>query len=249
MPKYCANLTWLFQELPFVERFQAAADAGFTGVEVLFPYDGDAQQIRSEILRYDLSMVLINTPPPNYTGGERGFAAVPELRDRFRRDFKRVLRYAQVLQPEIIHIMSGAAEGPEAEAIFIDNLKWAVDEAPGQTLSIEVINPVDMEGYFLSDYDLAARVLDAVGAKTLTLQFDTYHAHKITGDVGATWAQVNDLVGHIQVGDVTTRAEPGRDVFDHAGFLAQLEAEGYQDWVSGEYKPAGRTVDGLDWRV
>jgi len=249
MPRYCANLTWLFTELPFIERFAAAKDAGFDGVEVLFPYDGDVQQIRTALLRYELEMVLINCPPPNYTGGPRGFAAQPEAQDRFRRDFKRVLRYAQVLQPRFLHVMSGEAEGPEAEACLVENLSWAAREARGQKITIEVINQGDMPGYFLSDYDLAARVLDAVGHPDVALQFDTYHAHKITGDVAACWNTFGQRVSHIQVGQAETRHEPIGGAFDHAEFFRTLDADGYSGWVSGEYKPALDTAGGLSWRI
>jgi hydroxypyruvate isomerase len=123
MPKFCANLTWLFTELPFLERFEAAKEAGFDAVEILSPYDVNAQDIVKQLAKHDLGMVLINCPPPNYTGGEQGFAAVPGLEARFRTDFKRALRYAQTLGAQHLHIMSGVAEGAAAKAAFIENLR------------------------------------------------------------------------------------------------------------------------------
>ena len=247
MPKFAANLTWLFKELPLVDRVRAAAEAGFEGVEVLFPYDVNAQELRDACVIHGVEMALINSPPPNYTGGDQGWAAVPELQSRFRKDFGRVIRYAQVLKPEILHIMSGVAEGPEAEAVFIDNLAWACLEAPNHKITIEVINRTTMPGYFLHDYDQAARIIDKVGAPNLGLQFDTFHAHAITGDVTATWEAHGALATHVQVGNGGDRHEPSAEPFDHPAFFEMLDAAGYRGWVAGEYEPAGSTEAGLAW--
>ncbi len=247
MPKFAANLTFLFKEYPFLERFQAAADAGFDAVEVLFPYDDAVTEVVRRLGRSGLPLALINTPPPNWTGGERGFAALPGGEDRFRRDFKRCLRYAQRLKPRHIHIMAGKAEGRVAHETFIANLAWAAEQAPGQSLTIEPLNQVDMPGYFLSDYELAAVVLAEVGAPNLGLQFDSYHAQLITGDAIAAWQSMAHLVRHIQVGGVPGRHEPGAGDVDHPRFFEMLDAAGYDGFVSGEYNPAGRTEDGLGW--
>ncbi|WP_341368881.1 TIM barrel protein [Yoonia sp. BS5-3] len=247
MPNYCANLTWLFTELPFLERFAAAKDAGFDAVEVLSPYDVNAQDIVNQLSRYELRMALINCPPPNYTGGEPGFAAVPGLQERFRRDFKRALRYAKTLDATHLHLMSGEAEGPEARTVLIDNLRWAAAEAPGQSLTIEPIGPAAMPGYFLNDFDLARDVIVAVGAPNVRLQFDAYHAQSITGDALAAWKKYRDLVTHVQVAQTPHRSEPGPGEIDYPAFFAQLDADGYQGWVSGEYTPASDTGAGLDW--
>lgn len=247
MPKFCANLSWLFTELPFMERFKAAKEAGFDAVEVLFPYDCPAQEMRDQLVWNDLAFVLMNCPPPNATGGAQGFAAIPGLEDRFRRDFERTLRYARVLKPRHIHIMAGAAEGPEAKATFTENLRWAATRAPKQSLTIEPINRTDMPGYFLTDYDIAARVLDAVGAANLSLQFDAYHAHRITGDVMGAWAAHGARAAHIQVAGFPGRNEPLGGKIDYPSFFARLDSDGYKGWVSGEYAPAGATEAGLGW--
>lgn len=247
MPKFCANLTWLFTELPLMDRFRAAAEAGFEAVEILFPYDAPAQDMRDQMLWNGLTFVLMNCPPPNATGGPQGFAAIPGLEDRFRRDFDRTLRFAQVLKPRHIHIMAGAAEGPEAETAFIENLKWAAGHAPRQSLTIEPINRADMPGYFLADYDTAARVLDAVAAPNLGLQFDAYHAHRITGDVTGTWKAHGSRAVHIQVAGYPGRNEPADGEIDYAAFFARLDRDGYTGWVSAEYAPADGTLDGLGW--
>ncbi|KJZ19571.1 hydroxypyruvate isomerase family protein [Loktanella sp. S4079] len=247
MPKFCANLTWLFQELPFMDRFAAAKEAGFDGVEVQFPYDVNAQDVVNQLVRHDLKMVSINCPPPNYTGGEPGWAAVPELKDRFRRDFTRAVRYAKTLGAEYVHIMAGKAEGLEAQKTYIENLKWAAAQAPKQKLTIEPINDQDMPGYFLNSFVLASEVLGIVDAPNLGLQFDAYHAAKITGDVFTTWERMRNLTAHVQVAQIPHRTEPIAGEIDYPAFFATLARDGYGGWVSGEYGPATTTAAGLGW--
>ncbi|SPH16673.1 Putative hydroxypyruvate isomerase YgbM [Defluviimonas aquaemixtae] len=247
MPKFCANLSCLFTELPFMERFSAAKEAGFDAVEVLSPYDCPAQDMRDQLVWNALAFALMNCPPPNATGGLQGFAAIPGLEDRFRRDFDRTLRFAQVLKPLHIHVMAGAAEGPEAEATFIRNLRWAAERAPTQSLTIEPINRYDKPGYFLADYDTAAHVLDAVAAHNLALQFDSYHAHRITGDVMAAWSVHGHRSAHVQIAGFPGRNEPLSGEIDYAAFFSRLDADGYQGWVSAEYAPAAATDAGLSW--
>lgn len=247
MPNFCANLTWLFTELPFLERFAAAKEAGFDAVEVLSPYDVNAQDIVSELAKNDLKMVLINCPPPNYTGGDQGFAAIPGLEDRFRNDFHRALRYARTLGATHLHLMSGAAQGDAAKATFIDNLRWAAAEAPNQSLTIEPINNDTLPGYFLNSFDLGHAVVKAVDAPNLRLQFDTYHAAKITGDVLGTWEAMRKITVHVQVAQMPDRTEPDRGEIDYPAFFATLDAAGYDGWVAGEYKPRTQTETGLGW--
>lgn len=247
MPRFCANLTYLFTEYPFLERFQAAAEAGFEAVEVLFPYDDPAPDIVRRLHGCGLPLALINTPPPNYTGGARGFAALPGGTDRFQRDFRRVLRYADRLRPQHIHILSGTAEGPEASATYVANLAWAAEQAPDQSLTIEPVNQADVPGYFLSSYDQAVEILAEISAPNLSLQFDAYHAQIITGDALAAWDRFGGQVRHVQVGGVPGRHEPVAGDIDYPAFFAALDAGGYDGWVSGEYNPAKRTEDGLGW--
>lgn len=247
MPKFAANLTMLFTELPFMERFAAAREAGFDAVEVLFPYEFSAQEMRHQLVMNDLTFVLMNVPPPNWTGGDRGFAAVPGAEERFRRDFERSLRFADVLKPHHVHIMSGKATGAVARATYIENLKWAAGRAPKRSLTIEPINPIDMPGYFLNDFDLAAEVLDAVGAPNLHLQFDMYHAQMLTGDGAAVWRKHGHRAVHIQVAGTPGRHEPVAGDIDYPAFFAALDAQGYKGFVSGEYTPALTTEEGLGW--
>lgn len=247
MPRFCANLSWLFTERPMIERIAAARSAGFEGIEILFPYDEPAAQIAEAARLAGLPVVLINCPPPNWTGGERGHAAIPGGEARFEKDFDRALRFARVLNARHLHLMAGEAEGPEARATFVRNLRWATGRAPGQSLTIEPINRTDMPGYFLADFHQALSIVEEVGAPNLRLQFDAYHAQMIHGDVPATWALCAPQVVHVQVAGVPGRREPVKGEIDYPAFFAALDASGYDGWVSGEYRPAGRTEDGLGW--
>lgn len=247
MPNFAANLTFLFKEYPFLERFAEAKAAGFAAVEVLFPYDEAASEIARKLDMLGLKMVLINTPPPNWAGGDRGFAAVPSGEERFRKDFKRALRFADLLGAQHMHIMAGKARGLVACETFKRNLAWACAEAPQMSLTIEPINDIDMPGYFLNDFDEAARIIAEVGAPNLGLQFDAYHAHVITGDAMAVWDAHKDIVRHIQIAGADGRHEPVKGAIDYPAFFRAVDESGYTGWVSGEYHPKGRTEEGLEW--
>lgn len=247
MPRFCANLTWLFTERPMLERIPAAAAAGFEAVEILFPYDEPAAQIAEAARLARLPVALINAPPPNWRGGPRGFAAVPGGEERFRRDFDRALRFARVLGARHLHLMAGEAEGPAARAAYVANLRWAAARAPGQSLTIEPLNPGDAPGYFLADFGLALDLLAEVDAPNLRLQFDAYHAQRIHGDVPATWARCAAATAHVQIAGVPGRHEPEGDGIDYPAFFARLDADGYTGWVSAEYRPRGTTEAGLGW--
>lgn len=244
MPRFCANLTLLFADLPLAERISAAARTGFEAVEILFPYEADIGAIGGALRAAALPLALINTP---VAAAGRGLAGVPGAEAGFRAGFRQALDWARTLGAGYIHVMSGLAEGAEAEATLRRNLRWAAAEAPDQSLTIEPINPIDIPGYLLSDFDLALDVIDAVDVPNLRLQFDAYHAHRITGDVAATWAAVRDQVVHVQVAGFPGRHEPSGGEIDYAAFFAMLDRDGYRGWVSGEYHPAATTQDGLGW--
>ncbi|MAN57759.1 MAG: hydroxypyruvate isomerase [Paracoccus sp.] len=247
MPRFAANLTMLFTELPLQQRFAAAAAAGFEGAEILFPYDIAVSDLSRAAIRAGLKIVLINCPPPNWAGGPRGFAAQPGMEDRFRHDFVRALRVAESLRARHIHIMAGKAEGARADAAFLDNLAWAAARAPHASLTIEPINHEDMPGYYLSDYDKAAAIIERLGATNLGLQFDAYHAQKITGDALAAWAPVASLVRHVQIAGCPGRHEPDTGGIDYPAFFEMLDRSGYRGWVSAEYDPVRQTAAGLGW--
>lgn len=247
MPKFAANLTFMFKEYPFLERFAEAKAAGFDAVEVLFPYDEAASEIARLLADHNLKMVLINCPPPNYAGGDRGFAAVPGLEDRFKKDFRRALRFAEFLGATHMHIMAGKAKGLVARETFKRNLTWAAQEAPKQSLTIEPINQRDMPGYFLHDFDEASALIAEIDAPNLGLQFDAYHAQIITGDALKEWEKCSSIVSHIQIAGAPERDEPQKGDIDYPAFFRAVDKAKYKGWISGEYQPKGRTEEGLDW--
>lgn len=247
MSQFAANLTKLFTEIPMEERFSLAADSGFTGVEILYPYDIPAATLSRKAMEAGLEIVLINTPPPNWAGGPRGFAAIPGLEQRFRTDFNRALRFARSLQARHIHIMAGTTNDHEARATFVDNLAWASTRAPHASLTIEVINQTDMPGYFLSDFEQAAGIIREVDAPNLGLQFDAYHAQVITGDAIGMWRKYAPIIRHIQIAGYPGRHEPTGGDIDYPAFFADLDASGYRGWVSAEYDPVHLTENGLGW--
>jgi len=245
--RFAANLTMLFTELPLTERFAAAATAGFQGVECLFPYDHDADDLSGALRASGLPLVLINTPPGDWAKGERGFAAVPDRQVAFRAAMQQAMALAHRLQPRFVHIMSGNASGDAAFQTLVANLIWATAQWPDQDFLIEPLNPFDMPGYFLCGFEQALSVLDAVNAPNLALQFDAFHAHRITGDVLACWQGFGPRARHIQFADHPGRHEPGSGRIDLAGFFAQVAADGYQGFVSAEYVPSGPTHASLNW--
>ncbi|SNR43819.1 hydroxypyruvate isomerase [Paracoccus sediminis] len=247
MPRFAANLTMLFTEMPMLDRFAAAADAGFQGVEILFPYDIPARDLSRAAVAAGLDFVLMNTPPPNWAGGPRGFAAEPGLEERFRSDFDRALRFAGALRTRHIHVMAGYAQGSEARATFVANLSWAAARAPHVSLTIEPLNPADQPGYFLDDFDLAADLIAQIGVPNIGLQFDAYHAHLITGDAMAAWRRHAGITRHVQIAGVPGRHEPAGGMIDYPAFFAALDQSGYRGWVSAEYNPLGLTAQGLGW--
>ena len=249
MPEFAANLTHLWAELPYLDRFDAAAEAGFEAVEVLFPYDAAAPETQKALRRNGLEMLLLNAPGPNYAGGARGFAATPGGEERFDYDMRRAVRYAQALGARFIHVMSGVGEGRAAKETMIANLKRAAGNVPeGLCLTLEPLNLIAQPGYFLSSFDLAAEIIEAVGAPNVALQYDSYHAQVITGDALGTFDAMRPLIRHIQIGDAPDRTPPGTGQIDFPALFAAIDASGYEGWVSAEYTPEGRTEIGLDWR-
>lgn len=248
MPRFAANLSYLWAELPYLDRFDAAAEAGFLAVEVQQPYDVPAPETMAALNRNGLQFILLNAPGPNYTGAARGFAAVPGGSARFDYDMRRAVRYAQALGASVIHVMSGDGAGPEAKAALIDNLRRAAATLPqGLTLTIEPLCPESQPDYFLNSFDIAAEVIDAVDAPNLGLQFDSYHAQQITGDALGVFEAMRPLIRHVQIGDAPGRSPPGQGKIDFAALFAAIDASDYGGWVSAEYNTDGRTEKTLDW--
>ena len=245
MPRFAANLTMLFTEVPPLDRAGLAEQAGFDGVEILFPYDIPADQWAASLS--GMPLALINTPPGNWAAGDRGHAAMPGMEQTFRDGFLRAAEVGTKLGAERIHVMAGVARGAEAEQTYLANLDWAAKQAPGFGLCIEPLNAEDMPGYFLNDFDQAHRLLTDLGNPRVGVQFDVWHAARIHGDARAVWEAHRDIVVHVQIAGFPARNEPGGGGFDLTALLRELDARGYPGWVAAEYRPARATVHGLRW--
>lgn len=247
MPRFAANLSMMFTEVPFMQRFEAAAKAGFQGVEYLFPYEEDAGEIAAALRDTGLVQALYNTSAGDFAAGERGFAAVPGAEDRFRAALDQALDYAGKIEPTNIHIMSGIAKGPAARATFIGNLHHACAHAPEQGFVIEPINHRDMPGYHLDNQEEARGIIAEVGAANLGLQLDLYHCQIMQGDLTERIRSLAPVTRHVQVASVPKRHEPDTGELNFTHLMQVLDESGYNGWVGCEYRPKGPTLDGLGW--
>ena len=254
MPRLCANLSMMFNEVPFLDRFAAAGRAGFEGVEFLFPYDHPVADIRARLSDAGLTQVLFNAPPGDWAAGERGTAGLPGRGAEFREGIYRAVDYAEGLGATMVHVMAGippAGLRPGvAEATYVANLAWAVEQAAprGITLVIEPINHRDMPGYLLNTMSQGAAVVEALGRDKVGLQFDVYHCQVTEGDVTRRMEGLMPLIAHMQVADVPGRHEPGTGEIGWEFVFATMDRLGYAGWVGCEYRPAGDTVAGLGWQ-
>ncbi|HUF88105.1 MAG TPA: 2-oxo-tetronate isomerase, partial [Thermohalobaculum sp.] len=240
MPRFAANLTTMFTERPLLERFDAAAAAGFRAVEVLRPYDWPAARLRAALDRAGLELALLNTPPGDWAAGERGLAALPGREAAFRASLARALDYAALLRPARVHVMAGIASGEAARAAYRANLAWAAETAGAQGLTIEPINSRDMPGYHLATSDDAVAVLDAVGAANLGLQLDLYHAQIMEGDLTRRIERLMPRIAHMQIAGVPERHEPDAGEVNYPHLFALIDRLGYAGFVGCEYRPRGR---------
>jgi len=247
MPRFAANLSMMFTELPFMQRFEAAAKAGFEGVEYLFPYEESAGVIAAVLADNGLTQALYNTSAGDFAGGERGFAAVPGAGDRFRADLDQALEYASAIGPLNIHIMAGMAKGPGARATYLENLAHACAQAPEQGFVIEPINHRDMPGYHIDNQEDGRAVIAEVGAPNLGLQLDLYHCQIMQGDLTERIRALAPVTRHVQVASVPKRQEPDTGETNFPYVIQVLDETGYDGWVGCEYRPAGETLAGLDW--
>ncbi|WP_374466333.1 2-oxo-tetronate isomerase [Ferrovibrio sp.] len=253
MPRFAANLSFLFQDLPFLDRFRAAADQGFAGVEFMFPYDHAPAAVAAAMRDAGLQVALFNAPPGDWTAGERGLASLPARRKEFRAAMAKAFDYAAALNCPRIHVVAGVepaqADRRAMEACYMDNLAWAAEQASGAglLLLIEPINRRDIPGFFLSDFDFAQKVLEDIGAPNLRLQFDIYHAQIIHGDIIRRLERQMPWIGHIQIANPPDRREPGNGEIDYRYVFGRLDALGYNGWVGCEYRPEGDTAASLGW--
>lgn len=253
MPKFAGNLSMLFTELPFLDRFDAAASAGFEGVEFLFPYDYDIDDLSARLKANGLAQVLFNLPAGNWAAGDRGIAIYPNLTGEFRESVQRAVKYAKALGCTQLHCLAGTvppgADHRTIRKTYIENLTFAAralaDE--GMTLLIEVINTRDVPNYFLDSTAKAADVIDSVAAPNLRLQYDVYHMQIMEGDLTPTIDKYLPLIGHVQIADTPGRHEPGTGEINFPFVFDHLDRIGYQGWVGCEYKPRSSTGDSLQW--
>lgn len=251
MPRFAANLSMMFNELPFLDRFAAAADQGFTAVEFLFPYDFAPEDIARRLSDYKLAQALFNMPPGDFENGERGLASLPERAKEFSDGITAALRYAKATGVKRLHMMAGFSKNssPVHAVRFRDATQEAAEKvgAAGLDLLLEPINPRDMPGYFLNDFNYAAKLIADMKLPNLKLQFDIYHRQIMHGDVTKALAAMMPIIGHIQTASVPLRHEPGTGELDDNFVFATLDRLGYQGFVGCEYRPRAATVGGLGW--
>jgi hydroxypyruvate isomerase len=254
MPRFAANLTMLFNEVPFLDRFERAAKAGFDAVEFLFPYAHPAAEIKARLDANGLALVLHNLPAGDWDAGERGIACLPGRRDEFRDGVARAIDYAGALGVKQLNCLAGKrpaqASAAQADDTFAENLRWASDELrkAGLKLLIEPINTFDIPGFHLSRTAQALAVIDTVGADNLYVQYDIYHAQRMEGELAATLERHLSRIGHVQLADNPGRHEPGTGEINCPFLFAHLDRIGWRGFVGCEYKPAGATEEGLAWR-
>ena len=254
MPKFSANLSMLFTELPFLDRFGAAANAGFDAVEFLFPYAWTAQEIKQRLDMHGLQLVLHNLPAGDWEAGERGIACHPDRVEEFRDGVARAIDYAKALGVGQLNCLAGKAPAGVSEdrlrQTFVDNLTYAAAQLKqaGLKLLIEPINSVDIPGFYLTRTTQAAAMLVEVGADNAFIQYDIYHAQRMEGELAETMQKYLPRIGHIQLADNPGRNEPGTGEINYPFLFSHLDKIGYQGWIGCEYKPATTTAAGLGWR-
>jgi hydroxypyruvate isomerase len=253
MPRFAANLSMMFNEVPFLDRFALAAKAGFKGVEFLFPYEHPAAEIAARLKDNGLQQVLFNAPAGDFGKGERGMAAIPGKQTAFRESIKLALEYATALACPRLHIMAGLKpEGIAHDtltAVYGANLAYAADECAkvGVKPIIEPINHRDIPGFFLNTTDQAAAIIAAIGPEKLGLQFDLYHCQITEGDVVKRVEKHLPLIAHMHVADTPGRHEPGTGEVNWPFVFKTIDALGFRGWIGCEYRPAGETLAGLSW--
>lgn len=254
MPKFSANLSMLFTESPFLDRFGLAAKAGFEAVEFLFPYAFSAQEIKQRLDANGLKLVLHNLPAGDWEAGERGIACLPDRTDEFRSGVARAIEYATTLGVPQLNCLAGkvpiGADDAVLRKTFVANLRYAAAELKKAGLKqlIEPINTYDIPAFYLNRTAQAIGILDEVGADNAFVQYDIYHAQRMEGELAATMQKHLARIGHIQLADNPGRNEPGSGEINYPFLFAHLDRIGYRGWIGCEYKPATTTEAGLGWR-
>jgi hydroxypyruvate isomerase len=253
MPKFSANLTFLYNELPFLERFAAARQSGFKGVEFMSPYEETKSDLVARLRDNGLMLVLHNLPAGNWGAGERGIAIFPDRVEEFRRGVRQAVDYATALGCGRVNCLAGVAPaGADATVLrktLVDNLTFAAGELAKAKIKllIEPINTRDIPGFFLTRTDQAVRLIDDVGSDNLFVQYDIYHMQIMEGDLARTIEANLPRIAHIQLADNPGRHEPGTGEINYPFLFSHLERIGYSGWIGCEYKPLTSTAAGLGW--
>lgn len=251
MPRFAANLTLMFTEVPFLDRFAAAAEAGFTAVEFLFPYEHPPEAIAERLARHGLTQALFNLPPGDWAAGERGLAALPDRFSEVQAGVETGLRYAEATGVARLHLMAGMADphDPQARDAYRRAVAWTAERLAREKLDLvlEPINARNMPGYFLADFGMAAELIRDLALPNLKLQFDLYHCQILHGDVTTRLRELMPMVGHVQTASVPARNEPGTGEINDGFLFAELDRLGYAGFVGCEYNPAAGTAEGLSW--
>jgi hydroxypyruvate isomerase len=258
MPKFAANLSMMFQEIGFLDRFEAAARAGFKAVEFLFPYDHPAAVIAERLERHGLSLALFNTVPGDWAGGERGLAALPGREREFRDGVDRAIVYAKATKCPLLHLMAGLwppakdqlnRDRADGERVYLDNLRWAAERVGAAELTavIEPINTRDIPGYFLNYTGQAMRIIEQAGRPNLKLQLDLYHLQIMEGDLATRIRALAGAFPHVQIAGNPGRHEPDVGEINYPYLFDLLDEIGYRGWIGCEYRPKGDTLAGLGW--
>ncbi len=253
MPKFAANLSFIFQEVTFLDRFAAAAECGFKGVEYLSPYEHPSEVIAEQLDRHKLVQALFNMPAGDWAAGERGIGALAERQQEFRDGVETALLYARATKCRILHAMAGVLpagqDSTEAERIYVENLRHAADRlaAEGLTLVVEPINTRDIPGYFLNTTTQAMSIIDRVGRSNLKLQLDLYHVQIMEGDLAHRIRALAGHYPHVQIAGNPGRHEPDVGEINYPFLFDLLDELGYAGWIGCEYRPRGETRAGLGW--
>ena len=253
MPQFAANLTMLFNESPFMDRFEKASNSGFKAVEFLFPYAYSAQEIHQKLVQNKLILVLHNLPAGDWDAGERGIACLPDRVEEFQAGVTKAIEYAKVLGVNQLNCLAGKMpNGVDADSLrktFVANLRYAAAELKKANIKllIEPINTFDIPGFYLSKTHQALDILDEVGSDNLFIQYDIYHAQRMEGELCVTLEANLSKIAHIQLADNPGRNEPGTGEINYSHLFKFIDSIGYQGWIGCEYKPASNTEAGLGW--
>lgn len=253
MAKFAANLSMLFTEVDFLQRFSLAAKNGFEAVEYMFPYEFSAQTLKQELQANHLTQVLFNLPAGDWNGGERGIACLPDRKQEFQHGVKQAIEYAQVLECQQINCLVGRADpalsDEETLAVLVENLRFAADMLAKANirLLVEAVNTYDIPNFYLSRSAQVEALIKRVNHPNLYFQYDIYHMQRMEGELTATMERLFNHIAHIQLADNPGRHEPGTGEINYRYLFNQLDAMGYQGWIGCEYKPATTTEQGLGW--